>query len=306
MDWDKDGDLDLLVGEKYESVHYYQRQEDGSLKEQPIVFKMETPEESTPEVPLKYMSVSADIYDWDNDGIYDIMMGYDRFKSSRAVPIRFYKGKKENGKIVFDKYITFKDTKGMGIQANCGRVEVIDLDGDGNQDLIVGDKKVNVTYYRNVGSNKNPQFETHKLVPNDAFGIPTKPDFKQNGGLGYGMPRFYDWNKDGKLDLLLSGYTSGTILIYLNDGATSAKYTTSQKEQTLKTKIIKNKLSVIVDKNISSQIRIVDSKGIKVYGRKVQKGKKVVHISLKNYVKGVYFVTVTSQNIQRVKKITLY
>ena len=220
MDIDNDGDLDLLVGEKYESVHYYQRQSDGSLKEQPLLLKLEKPDPD-----LAYMSISPSFTDWNGDGAYDIIVGSDVYKSGRPFPLRYYVNKGSPSNPVFDDYDTLKNKNGATIQAVCARVAVGDLNSDGKKDLIVGDKKVNVTYYKNIGANANPVFESHTLVPNTQFGISEKPDFKQNNGFGYATPRVYDWNKDGSPDLLLSGYPSGEIWIYINDSPTSINTT---------------------------------------------------------------------------------
>jgi hypothetical protein len=218
VDIDGDEDLDLLVGEKYESVHYYQRQSDGSLKEQPVLIKVEKPDPN-----LAYMSISPAIFDWNNDGAYDVVIGADVYKSGKTWPLRLYLNKGTAKSPNFSTYDTLKDNTGKVIQARCARVHIADLNLDGKEDLIVGDQKVNVDYYKNVGTKGNPKFERHILIPSDEYGIPVRPDFKQMNGFGYATPRIYDWNKDNKPDLLLSGYPSGEVWIYLNDAATSVE-----------------------------------------------------------------------------------
>ncbi len=215
MDIDDDGDLDLLVGEKYESVHYYQRQSDGSLKEQPALIQVEKPDPN-----LVYMSISPAIFDWNNDGAYDVVIGADVYKSGKAWPLRLYLNNGSASGPSFGSYDTLKDSKGSIIQARCARVHIADLNLDGKEDLIVGEQKCSVYYYKNIGTKGNPEFEKHTLIPNTEYGIPDKPDFKQMNGFGYATPRIYDWNKDRKPDLLLSGYPSGEVWIYLNDAAT--------------------------------------------------------------------------------------
>ena len=208
MDIDDDGDLDLLVGEKYESVHYYQRQSDGSLQEQPVLIKVEKPDPN-----LAYMSISPGIFDWNNDGAYDIVMGADVYKSGISWPLRLYLNKGSASSRSFGSYDTLKDKSGSIMQARCARVAVGDLNLDAKMDIVVGAQKVNVDYYKNVGTNGNPSFERHTLIPNAEYGISTKPDFMQMNGFGYATPRIYDWNKDKKPDQLLSGYPSGVIWI---------------------------------------------------------------------------------------------
>ncbi|MBK6948742.1 MAG: VCBS repeat-containing protein [Haliscomenobacter sp.] len=44
--------------------------------------------------------------------------------------------------------------------------QVVDLDGDGLPDLVIGERSGNVNFYRNIGSKGNPAFET---IPSNAF-----------------------------------------------------------------------------------------------------------------------------------------
>jgi hypothetical protein len=71
VDIDNDGDLDLMVGDKFEVIHYFERQDDGSLKELDNLLRMEKPVN----VNTGYLSVSPSFVDWDKDGKIDVILG---------------------------------------------------------------------------------------------------------------------------------------------------------------------------------------------------------------------------------------
>jgi hypothetical protein len=81
-----------------------------------------------------------------------------------------------------------------------------DLDGDGDQDLLVGAEEGHVHYFRNVGSAAAPSF----ILESDSLaGI---------SALLNSAPSLVDWDNDGDLDLLL-GTTNGKIEYWRNDGS---------------------------------------------------------------------------------------
>jgi len=79
----------------------------------------------------------------------------------------------------------------------------VDWNNDGNHDLLVGDGNGNVSVFLNTNNNSNPVLDSGTLI--------------LNTGNDRGTPVAYDWNGDGKKDLL-SGNLTGTVQIYLNAG----------------------------------------------------------------------------------------
>ncbi len=308
MDIDNDGDLDLLVGEKYESVHYYQRQSDGSLKEQPVLIKLEKPDPN-----LAYMSISPGIFDWNGDGKLDVVLGSDVYKSGKSFPLRLYLNNGSASSPGFNTYDTLKDKSGKIMQARCARVAVGDLNLDGKTDIVVGDQKVNVDYYKNVGTNSNPSFERHTLIPNADYGIPTKPDFKQMNGFGYATPRIYDWNKDKKPDLLLSGYPSGEIWIYLNDAATPVEDISQTAKSVFPTLAVQRnypaiRISYTTFKPSQVSMQLLDGRG-KVVRTLVNTLKKAgthqADFNSENLSNGIYLVHLFTEETRVIEKVML-
>lgn len=82
-----------------------------------------------------------------------------------------------------------------------------DLDGDGDEDMVLGEEDGFLTYYENTAGSGN--IATMVLSTSDYMGI----DVGQ-----YAAPQLVDINRDGKLDLVI-GERSGTISYYENLGS---------------------------------------------------------------------------------------
>ncbi|WP_186464817.1 Ig-like domain-containing protein, partial [Azospirillum brasilense] len=98
---------------------------------------------------------------------------------------------------------------GLADIGTSARPTLVDIDGDGDLDLVTGNSGSSVRFYRNDGTTAEPSFT---FVGTNPFGISNTP---------YGTPTFVDFDGDGDLDLLL-GQGQGNTVVYRNDGTTAA------------------------------------------------------------------------------------
>ena len=100
------------------------------------------------------------------------------------------------------------------------KAALADLDGNGVPDLIVGDWNGEIFLIKNVGSKSAPEF--HQPNPVDSAMIKTTKD----GHLWANLlsPALCDWDKDGKMDMLVGegSYSANAIHLLLNQGTNTA------------------------------------------------------------------------------------
>lgn len=87
---------------------------------------------------------------------------------------------------------------------------VIDWDGDGKPDILVGDGGGYLTLFLNEGSSVTPMFGAGKRLQAGGKDLDA-------GGRGNASPVVVDWNEDGRKDLLI-GRSNGEIALFLNEG----------------------------------------------------------------------------------------
>lgn len=88
--------------------------------------------------------------------------------------------------------------------------QLVDLDGDGDQDLLVGNHRGFIHYYDNAGS----AFAASYVLVTDTFGLLKVNNFTgQTSSNGYAQPFACDHDGDGDLDLLVGGI-EGELQVY--------------------------------------------------------------------------------------------
>lgn len=97
---------------------------------------------------------------------------------------------------------------------------LFDLDQDNLTDLIIGERKGNLNYYKNTGTVSNPQFE----LITDSLGKVNVTDYNFSNN-GFSVPQFFTHNEKTKL---LVGSEQGKIFYFENiDGNLAGAFTES-------------------------------------------------------------------------------
>ena len=219
VDWDGDGDIDLIVGDEDGRVALVEHS--GKVKEglpqflPPVYFQQQADE-------VKFGALSTPVgIDWDGDGDEDIICGntagYISFFENLSGP-GVEKPKWAAPKLLQAGGKTLRIMAGANgsIQGPCERKwgyttqTVADWDHDGLPDLIVNSILGKVVWYRNIGTRKGPKLavaqpievEWQKKQPALKWGW-MRPEGKALLTQWRTTPVAVDWNRDGLNDLLM-------------------------------------------------------------------------------------------------------
>ena len=182
-DLDGDGDADMLLGTWNQDVLYYTNE--GSPKA-----PRWTLDEARAIKPPRISHATPALGDLDGDGDLDLVLGQAsgtlllyRNAGSRATP-RF--------ELVADAFAGIRPGRRTA-------PSLVDIDGDGRLDLVVGRESSGAVLYRQTSTPKSLRFEEDA-----SFALPLP---------ALSSPRFADLDGDGIMDLL-SGTASGGLVFY--------------------------------------------------------------------------------------------
>lgn len=201
MDWNNDGRLDIIVGDRLGSVNYFRRLASGDI------YLMEESPVNVAGRPIDMGHNSAPcVIDWNNDGLPDLVVG-----RVEAVPAGLYFYINEGSPS--DPVFPLTDSvlcAGEPIQVYYSYPDFADMNGDGFLDLVLGSSNGKIACYENVGTSDTPMFESFEYLVADGEEINFYSSVR---------PSVCDWNEDGYLDILVGNYT-GQIYLFLGDGGT--------------------------------------------------------------------------------------
>ena len=219
VDWDDDGDIDLIVGDedgRVALVEHTGKVRDGLPQLLPPVYFQQEADE------VKFGALSTPVgFDWDGDGDEDIICG------NTAGHIAFIENlngpRVERPKWAAPQLLeaggqTLRIMAGPNgsIQGPCERKwgyttqTVADWDHDGLPDLIVNSILGKVVWYRNIGTRRAPKLAA--AAPVEVEWRDAQPSLKwgwmrpQGKGLltqWRTTPVAIDWNEDGLTDLIM-------------------------------------------------------------------------------------------------------
>ena len=185
-DWNGDGLIDLIVGDDF-----------GHLVWWPNLGSKKSPK-------FEYYPV-LEVVDWDGDGDNDLLAGgyvtgcvffYENVGAERGSPPKLVaRGPLE------------ADGKPLNVRHWCAAPCAVDIDGDGDLDLLSGHTpngepgmRAGIRLFENVGSRTAPKLKSGDL------------EARRLRSITLGSPRAFDWDDDGDLDLAISARTHLLLL----------------------------------------------------------------------------------------------
>ena len=235
-DWDGDGDLDLILSDFPGSYTFF---ENVGTRTKPAYTSGRLLHDSRGRILAAAECIPCpQAIDWDGDGKLDIIAG----QEDSRVCFHRNTGRLEKGLPVFDPPVFLRaerDDLRFGILVS---PYVCDFDGDGDQDIVVGDAAGYLAWFENLSGPgvARPKWEgPHYLscaAPSAAYvDVTVRPDtfehapFKHraghNGsiqgpveaGFGYTCESVADWDGDGDLDIIYN-HTWGKPMLLENVG----------------------------------------------------------------------------------------
>lgn len=196
MDYNNDGYIDLMAGDRNGQIWLFSRDAAGDLHEEGNIWG------GGSEIDAGY-NMSPYFVDWDEDGYLDLLVcAYDT-ETTYAGYIHLYLNTDEDP----DSPVFTSSYTDLGFYNQWRTThDMYDLDRDGDKDMILGYEMGQVYFAENVGTNENPQFTGYVQLEADGSPIDV-------GGRAREVVN--DWNEDGIPDLLVGNTTDDRIAVFL-------------------------------------------------------------------------------------------
>lgn len=208
IDWDEDGDTDLVVGSEPAAPKVYINTGSNAKP----VWAIPAPLKFVDGSPMEYYSIDYGLgsvwgptewymervlprlADWDSDGIRDMLTG------SMGLRQLFLKGRMVKGELRFERPLAFKVAGEPLAAAHRVQPAAIDLDVDGYLDLIAMDDQNVLKLWKGKGTEELGQPQTFLGYDGKPLQIKTRILDIGHGRSSFAMT---DWDLDGKSDLIV-------------------------------------------------------------------------------------------------------
>ncbi len=216
VDWDKDGDLDLICGEFLDRITFF---ENTGTRTEPVYKKGEFLKTGGKTLHLELEMLEVVVYDWDSDNDPDIIVG----KEDGRVVLIENKGMDQQGMPLLAQPVYFKQQADF---VKCGALSTpcsYDWDGDGDEDIIAGNTAGFIEWIENLDGQNPPKWTAPERLKTNGktFRIMAGPNLSIQGPAeakwGYTVPFVADWNMDGLPDIILNSIV-GKIIWLPNRG----------------------------------------------------------------------------------------
>ncbi|MDT8446172.1 MAG: VCBS repeat-containing protein [bacterium] len=232
IDFDQDGDDDMVMGSSNPTVALYENREQLGRR---VLWSVNTNIFNFNKLVITGHRASIATGDLDGDGDPDWIVG------EKAGNLNFFRNdgnaQEPDWTLVAEEllFITGMENSAPALG---------DLDGDGDLDLLVGDKQGLLAYIENVGSKTEPKWE---LKDKTYFQI----DVGSNS-----VPRLVDIDGDGDLDLLVGNFT-GRVVLYLNKGTAKDPVFALESTRFASAKTSQNSVAALLDWNGDKYVDLI-------------------------------------------------
>ncbi len=231
-DWDQDGDYDAIIGTFYGNIVFMKNM--GTRKHYKFIQKMGIPRYvdprhkiDSPNTPLPSIMLGKSpmilgnyiapwVTDWNKDNKPDLIAGEGSY-SANSVRFALNVGPRGKPTFVQDRLFFLAYGEGFEQLTPC----VVDYNGDGINDLIVGTRTGHIRLYKGTAEAVEGKDMVAAIRSSLSPAVLEFDKFLKIAGKSVFdvMSIVYpcDWNEDGLFDLLV-GSTSGKIYITLNQG----------------------------------------------------------------------------------------
>jgi hypothetical protein len=193
VDWDNDGDFDLLVGNNSNRIAYFENI--GSRSKPRFARAVRLMHDAGEH--FSFRSRPAPV-DYNHDGLIDIVAGYagprDRNDSHDIAICVYLRYRDDKGRLRLRAPVPLKDTQGRDLRTPIPYhhgFEVADWDNDGDLDLFTNERS-QLILYRNTGSG----YQREPILFN---GKPLSVSHHETS------IKVVDWDRDGQPDIITGG-----------------------------------------------------------------------------------------------------